>query len=653
VVLAGVPVLLASVGLADALRHPTAATIVDGHLAGGLAMATACGLVAALLLTRLPRHPVGIAFEIVGLSYGLASLPVPEGALRVPVALIDACAWIPGVVIPLSVLPVVFPDGSRGRWERRLLKADIAGIAGLLLGAITQNRLHLDADRTIANPLAVSGATALAVALAVVTLPLVVASVGVLLARLRRSSPGGRRQIAPFVVAGALAVLVVGLAGRFGRVGAVAQDVALLLVPLSALVCVLRFRLYDLEIVVRRTVVWLVLSAGVLGGYVLLVQGAASLLRVHGQPASVLATAGVALAFGPMRAVVSSAVARWLFGERGDPYESLARTTAVLAGGADPRGALEQAADDLAHGLRCPGVRIVREDAVLAGSASGAAAYVVPLRAAGREVGRLEVLGRGPTEPFSPAERRLLGDLAAPLAQAVDAVGLAEDLRSSRDALLRTREEERRRIRSELHDDIGPTLSALLLQAQIARRRLPRNDQAAVLAALDLVQSTALRAVSDLRRVVDDLRPGALDEVGFVVAVRSLAESLADEDLRVDCVTGELPELPAALEAVGYRVVAEALHNVRRHSGASCVEVALHVDGLHLVVRVSDDGVGPGAAFRPGGTGLPTMRARLEELDGSLRVESGPERGTVLDARIPLAPRSTTATRRLVQPVAG
>jgi signal transduction histidine kinase len=239
------------------------------------------------------------------------------------------------------------------------------------------------------------------------------------------------------------------------------------------------------------------------------------------------------------------------------------------------------------------------------------------------------------------------------LAQAVDAVGLSEDLRSSRDALVRTREEERRRIRSELHDDIGPTLSALLLQAQIARRRLPRADQTAVLAALDLVQSTALRAVSDLRRVVDDLRPGALDEVGFVDAVRSLAESLADEDLRVDCVTGALPELPAALEAVGYRVVAEALHNVRRHSRASHAEVALHVDGPHLVVRVTDDGGGPGAAFRPGGSGLPTMRARLKELDGSLCVEGGPERGTTLEARIPLAPRSATTPRRLVEPVIG
>lgn len=638
------PTGLALAGLGVSLRTLPLVQVVEGHLFGGVAMAAACGGVAALLLTRLPRHPVGRSFAAVAFSYALSNLAVPHGSGQTAVAVLTACAWVPGVAIPLSVLPVVFPDGPRTRLERTLLRADLGLVVLLTLAAATVPRLHLDATRTLANPFAVPVGGAVLVPLGLAGVVLSLLSIGVLLTRLVRSAPDGRRQIAPFVVSGTVAALVVFGPGRFGAGGAVAQDVALLLVPLSALVCVLRYRLYDLEVVVRRVVVWTVLSAGIVGGYVLLVQAADAFLRVHGRPASVLATGVVALAFGPVRTGVSTWVARWLFGDRDDPYAALTRTTSLLAGGADPRGALQQAADDLASGLRCPGVRVMRGNVRLAGPAGGEPALVVPLRAAGVEVGRLEVLRRSSADAFSLAERRLLTDLAAPLASAVEAVGLAEDLRRSRDDIVRAREEERRRIRSELHDDIGPALAALLVQAQLAKRRLARADTGGGESALDLVQATALRAVADLRRVVDDLRPEALDEVGLAEAVRNLAAGLSGDDLRVACIVADLPVLPAAVEVAAIRIVGEGLHNVRKHARAGSVSVCVDLDGDALVVGIDDDGVGPGAASRPGGKGLPAMRARVEELAGSLVVGSGAAGGgTRLVARLPLVPRAVSA----------
>jgi signal transduction histidine kinase len=639
-----VPAVLAVVGTALSAMPPRMVVLVDGHVLGEAALAVTCGAVAGVLVRELGRHPVAGTFAVLGVCHGLSLLVdgivlVGDGAAATAAGWVNGWAWLPGLVVSVTVLPLVFPDGVDGWVARVLLRGSLVVLGLLVVASATAPTISTAPGSDRPNPLAVPGATAVRDAAFGLAAVAAVASVAVLVARFWRSTGLARRQLAPFVATGALVVAVVVGAGQLGRAGAVAQDLALLLLPVAAAVCVLRFHLYDLEVVVRRTVVWSLLTAGVVAGYVLVVQAVAGLLALDGRPASVIATAVVALAFGPARAWISDAVARWLYGDRSDPYGALAATSSVLAGSADPLGALHQATGDLATRMRCRGARVLRRGVLLAGGpAAGVAALVVPLRAAGEDVGVLEVLGRAGEDGFSRADQRLVLDLAPALAHAVAAVGWSEDLRRSREELVRAREEERRRLRAELHDGVGPMLAALVVQARTARRRLDRADTPAAVDVLGVLEETARQAVEDLRGVVDALRPRALDEVGLAGAVEDLAGSLGGEDLDVSLDVRVPASLPAAVESVAYRVVAEALTNAVRHARTGRVEVSLSVVGGCLVVRVRDFGVGvAGTASGSGsGLGLASMQARAEEIGGSLSVLPALP-GTVVEAQLPLA----------------
>lgn len=643
--------VLSGAGLAVVGRSPRVDVLVDGHLVGDAAMALACGTVASMVLRRLPRHPVGFVFAGIGAWDGVSVLAsataVTDGDAQMLGAWFAAWVWVPALLLAVAVLPLVLPEGLRTRAQRLLLAAALGTGAVLVLALAAAPELALGPAEQVENPIAVPGATVDAAASTVAAGVVAIGSVLVLLDRFRRAQPAERRQIAPFVAAGGLAVVAAVATPAAGRVGVVLQDVTFLLVPLAALVSVLRYRLYDIELVVHHGTVWLILTGVVVVGYVVGVQAVSELFGLRGRAASVVVTALVAVGFAPARAAVQGWVSRLLRGATGDPYATLSRTTHLLVGGADPRGSLRRATDDLAVGLRSPGVRVVRGGCVLAGSVTGRAAIVADLRSAGVSVGRLEVLARSSGERYSRTERRLVGDLAAPMAAAVAAVGLAEDLRGAREGLARAREDERRSIHARLHDDVGPAMAALLVQTEVVRRRLDRGDLDGARAVLDGVTTTAAVAAADVRGVSDRLGPDALEQVGLPDAVRALSRRLCASEVAADVtVEGDLPaRLPAAVESAAYRIVAESLANVHRHAYASRVDVRLIADGEMLVVEVRDDGRGAGAALRPGGTGVPSMRARAEELGGSLVVSGaggasdgglGEARGTTVRAMLPV-----------------
>lgn len=616
------------VGLGLSLRHPLAVQLVDGHAIGDAVMGAACGLVAAILLARLPRHPVGRVFLLVAVFDAVASLSggvygYPADPHRFTWALwVSEWSWVPGTFIPFVVVPVVVPDGVRGR-VRWLLAAGCAAIVGFTFAQAFATDVQSAPHVTVPNRVHVAGADQLFAVSGVVAVASAAAALVVLAARFVRADPTRRRQLLPLVAAIAVIAVAVSTAGLYGRLGIIVQDASLVLLPFAALVSVLRYRLYDLELVIWRTSVWFLLSAALVGAYVAVVEFSAAALGLRGTASSVLAAAAVAVAFGPARAALQRSLARWLYGDRGDPYAALAHTTQVLAGGADPLGALQTAMRDVAVRLRSPGVRVMRDDVVLAGGGVGSAALTVPLRAANREVGRLELEPRSPGERFSAADERLILDLCAPLTNAVAAVGLAEDLRSSRRRLLLAREEERRRVRGELHDDIGPSLAAVAVQAQTALRRLQRRDVLAATEAITCLQQTTMGAVGDLRRVVDALGPRALDAAGLDGALTEFADQFRSEHLTVSVELDTLPSLPAAVESVVYRVVAEALTNTTRHAAAT--SVAIHgsiADGV-LTVEVTDDGRGASTYDRLGGVGIASMRARVDEIGGTLLVAGG------------------------------
>ncbi|HEX2728259.1 MAG TPA: GAF domain-containing sensor histidine kinase, partial [Rubrobacteraceae bacterium] len=264
----------------------------------------------------------------------------------------------------------------------------------------------------------------------------------------------------------------------------------------------------------------------------------------------------------------------------------------------------------------------------------------LPLVYGSETVGRISLSPRAPGESFSAADRRLLKDLARQAGVAVHAVRLTADLQRSRERLVTAREEERRRIRRDLHDGLGPALSSAMLKLGAARRLLPSGSPAAGF--IVEVREDMRATVADVRGLVYNLRPPALDQLGLVLAIRDYAEQCALDDEAGMRVTVEAPEnlplLPAAVEVAAYHIAREAITNAARHARARSCVIRLALKGaagrLDLVLEVSDDGVGL-PDERPAGVGLHSMRERAEELGGVFSVGSSPEGGTRVSARLP------------------
>jgi signal transduction histidine kinase len=260
----------------------------------------------------------------------------------------------------------------------------------------------------------------------------------------------------------------------------------------------------------------------------------------------------------------------------------------------------------------------------------------LPLHYQNVQVGEL-LLGARPGEAaFSAADRRLLSDLARQAGVAVSAVQLTADLQRSRERLVAAREEERRRLRRDLHDGLGAQLAGLTVQAGVLRRLIGEDPPAAEELAGELRQE--LRgAIADIRRLVQGLRPPALDELGLAGALERLAEVIGAEadGPRITVEAGDVPALPAAVEVAVYRIVQEALTNVVRHASAGSFVVGLEVAPQTVVVTVTDDGVGLVRAPGSAGVGLSSMRERAEEMGGTATVEDAPVGGVLVRAELP------------------
>jgi signal transduction histidine kinase len=251
------------------------------------------------------------------------------------------------------------------------------------------------------------------------------------------------------------------------------------------------------------------------------------------------------------------------------------------------------------------------------------------------EVGQLILAARAPGEPFSPADRRLLNDLARQAGVAVHAVRLTTDLQRARERLVTTREEERRRLRRDLHDGLGPHLASQTLTLDAIAKLLTR-DPATAATLIAHLKDQAHTALADIRRLVYDLRPPALDDLGLIGALQAQAVQYVHSGLHVTIEAPDrLPPLPAAVEVAIYRIVQEALTNVVRHAQARTCVVRLVLDTAAVVLEITDDGVGV-RSDRPAGVGLRAMRERAEELGGNCTLAAQVAGGTRVEARLPL-----------------
>jgi signal transduction histidine kinase len=629
---------------------------------------------------------VGVAHAAMffGRQYGLFA--ADHASVDLPA--VEWVTWIgvwplPLVLALVGVTIMSFPDGRlpepRARWRLVVATMTAAGVALAVISALwpveyAENSLPVD------HPLHVGGAAAAqdlwSFAGPAAYLGFQVAWLACLVARLRRAGPDEVQQVKWFAsgVALASAAMMLGLV-VFGT--ATLGVLVAPLIPVAAGAAILRYRLYDIDLVINKTLVVGTMAALVSAAYVGLVAGIGELLGVSDSPhlaLSLVATAGIALAFDPVRRRVQGWADRLVHGDRPTPYEALARLSEQLGHTGEHDALLAGLASTVADGVGAAEVTlwVGSENELVAvaswppppaGEHRHLTAVPTEIEALGRRArthvrrivhqGRLRgavTLTKAPGEVLTSAEERLLGDLAAQAGLVIDNVGLgaelqdrlheiavqAAELRAAAQRIVAAQDEARRRIERDLHDGAQQRLVTLALSLQSLGQRAAANGDVELAADAGAARHELLDALAELREMARGIHPMILVEEGLEAALAFLAERSpvpVDVDVRLD------RRLGPAVEATAYFVVSEALTNVAKHADADTVSVTVALDGERrlgegrLTIEVVDDGRGGAEGRRAGG--LQGLTDRLATIDGSLTVDSPAGRGTRLRAEIP------------------
>ncbi len=420
----------------------------------------------------------------------------------------------------------------------------------------------------------------------------------------------------------------------------------------SLTIAILRYHLFDIDRLINRTLVYVALSVIVIAVYGLLVSAFSLLFQTSGNYwVSLVATALIAIWFQHARNHVQAGVNRLLYGERDAPYAALSRLGQRLETTLAPDAVLPAIVETVAQSLQLPyvAIELTTGDSERKNRVAFPAWSVLtppelvrlPLTYQNETVGQLVLAPRSPGESLTSADQRLLADFARQAGIAAHAVQLTKDLQRSRERLVTAREEERRRIRRDLHDGLGPALAAQVLKIGAARERMG-HDPAGADRLLAELERDIEAALADIRRLVYDLRPPALDQLGLLMAIRQTAAeysapSLVEQKLSI-CVDAvePRPPLPAAIEVAAFRIAQEALTNVVHHAHARKCRVQIRMSSRNeFVMEITDDGRGLPEGYRAG-VGLTSMRERASELGGTCLVERQESGGTRVRIELPL-----------------
>jgi signal transduction histidine kinase len=621
----------------------------------GLAIASlSVPLVGAAATRAQRRNPVGWLLLLTGVSIPLAVAAylyahAADTGADLPGASwagwLDAWPWTPALTLVPVLGLLLFPTGrppSRG-W-RVLMWTGIVVLAAQLLNELLAPHLLDFPDRN--NPTGLSGAAgsaADALGATIVAVPvLATAGAWALHLRWRRAARAADDLASDPALAAALGLAVpagwliaaswwgcgVAIAATGNSNDALVPELlGIVALAAAAWAAIYRYRLFDARQVLSRTLVYAGLTLCVLAIYFAVATAVGAVARgTVSQPVAVVVAVALAL---PVQGALRRWVTRLVYGDRDDPYSALVQLGRRLEDAAEPDDVLPAVARTIRRALRLEFVGIqVGEMTVRAGTDHGESDQF-PLVFAGETIGSLTV-SRPEGRPPGPAEMRLLDGVIRQVAAAGHAVSLTMDIRRSREHLVTATEEERRRLRRDLHDGLGPGLAGVVLGLQRARRRIPSDPDAAI-AQLDTLTRQTQEAIAEVRRLVEGLRPAALDELGLVAALTQRAESFGDIT-----VTGPepSPDLPAAVEVAAYRIGVEAMTNISRHARAGHATVRISVGG-DLQLEITDNGEGLPDAFRAG-VGISSMRERAAELGGHCTVEPALPRGTRVRATIPL-----------------
>lgn len=568
-------------------------------------------------------------------KYGLVtmpgSVPGPAGA-----GWLAEWAWTPGFAAIFVLTPIFFPDG-RGPSKRWRL---VPWAVGAAMAAIVVASVLTWSDRTamVLGHDVPGSAAADAIGGGAFLVLLVCAALALIavVVRFRRSRGIERQQLKWFVFAVALSAILM-LTAQVVQIEEVLLLLAIPLLPAAIAISILRHRLYEIDFVINRSLVYGGLTAIIFGAYVGGVTIFDRFARRNDVAASLVTAVVVALLFQPLRDRIQRGINRLMFGLRDDPYAALSRLSRQLEA-STPADVLPAVANAVAHALRLSyaGIEMPDDGAPAIVTATGTPAAEperIPLTYQGQSVGALLVSPRSRGETLSTADRRVLDDLARQVGIAVYALNLTRDLQRSRERLVGAREEERRRLRRDLHDGLGPALAGVALEVEAARNVL-RSDAQAADQMLGRLAEKIQDVVTEIRRLVYGLRPPALDELGLVAALREQATHVLGSSARIEAPI-ELPGLSAAVEVAAYRIATEAMTNVARHADARSAVVRLSISDDSLVLDVQDNGRGVTDDAMPG-VGLRSMRERAEELGGTWSVGPSAGGGTRVLARLPL-----------------
>jgi signal transduction histidine kinase len=647
-----------------------------------------------LIASRLPGNAIGWLLCLIGLSlagcalteqfavYGLATAPGSLPAARL-------AGWLSGtltvaVVVLLLVLILLFPDGrlpSR-RWRPVLWAIFVIAVGGLaaqlqvgttISGGIT-NAVQA-AGAAYPNPLGIfprhgwfSALVGASFALVLITGVLVVASVFV---RRRGASAELRQQLAWLGYVGVMtalwtAVLTVAslfLPGGNSWQGTVIWSFLVFTpvvgIPLACAVAVLRYRLYDLDVVVKKTVVAALVAAAFTAIYALVVVGVGAVTGHAGSSALTFAAAALAaVVLQPVRARAGLLADRLVYGRRASPYEVLSEFAGRIAGTYSTEQVLPAMARMLAEAtgaeraevwLRSSGAERLEAAWPPAAESAGARAdraaadgpdgrsHTFAVEHQSERLGALRVTC-SPREPLTPAGERLVRDVAAQAGLVLRNVGLIEDLRASRQRLVSAADQARRGLERDLHDGAQQQLVALRISLGLARQVLADSPGEAA-GLLAETEHQAAEALAEMRDLAHGIYPPLLADLGLAAALQAQARRAAIP-VTIEAAVGRYPQ---DIEAAVYFCVLEALQNVAKYAHASQAQVTLGPDGPCLAFTVADDGTGFDRAATPMGTGLQGIADRLAALGGTVEVDSAPGHGTRVTGRVPATAHDASA----------